>query len=173
MQRYFELNAKNVNGFDYPAMLSLREDVYKKLDSLYKNDFNSNQKYIKTPDDIKRYLNLFSKKTEGIYTGLNSVGRMKKFMEEFNIKAPMQNHSESTIIMENDLKQNGRYHRYLAHKLIDTDGRVYHMDYARFFPTEIQLNLKNKSKTPELANLVKDFILTKDIINRKEILKQI
>ena len=168
MQRCFGLDAKNAKGFDYPSMLSLTEEVCNKLQNLYRNDLNGSQKYVKNADDIKKYMNIITQKTEGVYTGLNSSGRMKQFMEEFGIKAPMQDHRKSTELMKEDLKQNGRYHKYIAHKLIDTDGRVYHMDYARFFPTEIQLNLKNKEKTPELANLKKDFFITKEIINRKE-----
>lgn len=168
MQRCFGLNAHNAKYFDYPSMLSLIDDVHKKLEMLYKYDLNEGQKYVKNKDDIKKYMDIITKKTESVDTGLNSVGRMKRFMEEFGIKAPMQDHRNSTKIMKEDLKKNGRYHMYIAHKLIDTDGRVYHMDYARFIPTEIQLNLKNKGKTPELANLVKDFTITKEIINRKE-----
>ena len=80
----------------------------------------------------------------------------------------MQNHDESTIILEKDLETLGRYHSYLGMKLIDTDGRVYHMDYARFFPTEIQLNLKDKSPAPKLANLKEDFKVLREIINRPE-----
>ena len=80
----------------------------------------------------------------------------------------MQDHAESTKIMYEDIKSLGRQHRYLAHKLIDADGRVYHMDYARFFPTEIQLNIKNKSATPRLANLREDCPITHEMINRLE-----
>ena len=103
-----------------------------------------------------------------IDTALNSSGRMKQFMKDFNIKAPMQEHDNTTPILAEDLQTYGRYHRYIGMKLIDTDGRVYHMDYARFFPTEIQLNIKDKSATPKLANLRKQFAITKDLINRKE-----
>ena len=105
---------------------------------------------------------------ERIETGLNSSGRMKEFMKDFNIKAPMQDHTETTKRMIQDLKENGRDHKALAKRLIDTDGKVYHMDYARFFPTEIQLNIEDKSPTPPLANL-RDFVVTKEIINRPEI----
>ena len=110
---------------------------------------------------------IISDKMEVIDTGLNSSGRMKQFMEAFGIKAPMQNHSETTPYFIEDLKQLGRYHHILAHKLIDTDGKVYHMDYARFFPTEIQLNINDKSSTPKLANL-QNFTITKALINQKE-----
>ena len=166
--RSFGLTARNADGFDIAAMFNLIENVTKKLEKLYQNDLNGSQKYIKSADDIKFYLTLASEKMDKIDTALNSSGRMQDFMKQFNIKAPMQDHTETSKIMFEDLLQNGRYHKYLAMKLIDTDGRVYHMDYARFFPTEIQLNLKNKNKTPDLANLRKQFVITKDIINRKE-----
>ena len=42
------------------------------------------------------------------------------------------------------------------------------MDYARFFPTEIQLNLKNKEAAPKLANLREDCLITNEMINRAE-----
>lgn len=77
---------------------------------------------------IKRHL-------ERIDTAFNSYGRTKQFMEVFKIKAPMQDHTETTKLMIEDLEENGRYHRVLAKRLIDTDSKVYHMDYARFFPT--------------------------------------
>ena len=70
--------------------------------------------------------------------------------------------------MAQSLEEDGRYHEPIVKRLIDTDGKVYHMDYARFFPTEIQLNIEDKSPTPPLANL-RDFVVTKEIINRAEI----
>ena len=85
----------------------------------------------------------------------------------------MQEHDNTTPILAEDLQTYGRYHRYLGMKLIDTDGRVYHMDYARFFPTEIQLNLKDKSPAPELANLRKDYPVSKELINWKETLRTV
>ena len=72
--------------------------------------------------------------------------------------------------MIEDLQENGRYHECMALRLIDTDGRVYHMNYAKFIPTEIQLNLSNKDiKPPKLANLVENYTLTKEVLNRSEV----
>lgn len=159
---------ESAEGFDFPAMLSYRAWVIEKVKKLYEQDLNGEQKYIKTQSDIERKIWLLTKKLENIDTSLNSSGRMLEFMRSFGIKVPMQEHTETTKIMEEDLKANGRYHRYLAHKLIDADGCVYHMDYARFFPTEIQLNFEDKSSTPRLANIRNDFVVTKDIINRPE-----
>lgn len=171
MTRGFGLDAKNAEYFDIAAMIDLRFDVLNKLEKLYKEDFLGKQKYIKSEADIANYTELFTNKIYRFDTGLNPSGRMEKFMQDFKIKAPMQDHTETTTIMAKDIENRGRYHKYLAMKLIDTDGKVYHMDYARFFPTEIQLNLKDKSPTPKLANLKEEFLISKEIINRKEILK--
>lgn len=171
MTRGFGLDAKNAEYFDVAAMIDLRFDVLSKLEKLYKEDLLGRQKYVKSEADIANYTELFNNKIYRFDTGLNSSGRMKQFMQDFKIKAPMQDHTESTAIMAKDLENRGRYHKYLGMKLIDTDGKVYHMDYARFFPTEIQLNLKDKSPTPKLANLKEEFSISKEIINRKEFLK--
>lgn len=168
MQRAFGFEAVNAEGFDPPAMFTLIEKVVKKVKQLFEQDLNGVQKYVKSEADIKQNMALITEKMERIDTALNSSGRMLEFMKSFGIKAPMQEHTESTRIMYEDLKNNGRYHRFIAHKLIDTDGRVYHMDYARFFPTEIQLNLKNRSASPRLANLKESCPITNEMINRQE-----
>lgn len=169
LTRCFGLKARNADYFDFGAIFTLVQDITKKLEKLYKADLESKQKYVKTPEDIKKYVKLASKRMEKVSTGLNSSGRMKQFLETFKIKdSSLENHTETTKAMYNELIQDGRHHIYLAHRLIDTDGRVYHMDYARFFPTEIQLNIKDKTPTPKLANLREDCPVTKEIINRKE-----
>lgn len=173
MTRSFGFDAQNAKYFDIPAMIRLRENVLENLESLYRADLNGAQKYIKNEKDIKTFMDLMSDKMNGFDCSLNSSGRMKQFMKEFNIKAPMQEHDNTTPILAEDLQTYGRYHRYLGMKLIDTDGRVYHMDYARFFPTEIQLNLKDKSPVPELANLRKDYPVSKELINWKETLRTV
>ena len=169
MVRSFGITAQNAEYFDIAAMFGLIKDVSKKLEKLYNNDLIGIGKYVNSKQDIKNYIEIVNKKISTIDTALNSSGRMKQFMKSFQIKAPMQNHDETTPILAKDLETLGRYHRYLGMKLIDVDGKVYHMDYARFFPTEIQLNLKNKSSAPKLANLREDFPVSKDIINRAEI----
>ena len=168
MTRCFGNDAKNAKYFDFSAMFELGNEVTNKLARMYNADLKGEQKYVKSKAEIDNLINLNFSKIFKFDADLNSSGRMKKFMQDFKIKAPMQDHSESTVIMANDLKQLGRYHRYLGMKLIDTDGKVYHMDYARFFPTEIQLNIKNKSSAPKLANLNEEFPITKETINKKE-----
>ena len=143
------------------------EDVLNKTTDLMSRDLNGERKYVKTQNDLDNKINALTKHLTVIDTMLNSSGRMKKFMSEFGIKAPMQNHSETTPLVINDLKTLGRFHKALAFRLIDTDGKVYHMDYARFIPTDIQLNIPNKNiPSPELANMVNEFKITDEIINK-------
>ncbi len=168
MQRAFGLNAVNAEGFDAATMFGLSQQVIEKVAKLYEADLQGEQKYIKSQNDLEQNLEVLRNKMSKISTALNSSGRMLEFMNSFGIKAPLQDHTESTKVMYQDLQEHGRYHRYLAHKLIDADGRVYHMDYARFFPTEIQLNLKNKTASPRLANLREDCQITDEMINRPE-----
>lgn len=166
--RSFGQNAKNAEHFNIDAMYSLINDVLSKLSKLYEEDMLGAQKFVKNKAEIEACMFAVMPHMLTVDTGLNSVGRMKNFMRAFNIEAPMQEHADITKVMIEDLEENGRYHRYLAHKLIDTDGRVYHMDYARFFPTEIQLNLDNKAPTPPLANLNTEYKISKELINAKE-----
>ena len=94
---------------------------------------------------------------------------MKKFMEEFGIKANLLEYDDGMKKVIEDLKETGRYHRYIMQRMIDADGKVYHMNYARFIPTEIQLNIPNKNiPSPKLANLQEDFVLTKELLNQPE-----
>lgn len=169
MLRSFDSKARCADGFNPAAMASLRNEVFTKISDLYKKDLNGEQKYIKNEQDLDLKLAILYGKMSKIDTGLNSSGRMKKFMEESNIKANLLEYDELMKRVIQDLKDNGRYHKTIMHRLIDTDGKVYHMNYARFFPTEIQLNISQKDiPSPELANLQKDFILTSEIINRPE-----
>lgn len=167
LARSFGPNAKNAKYFNHEAYIELMEDVLNKTTDLMSRDLNSERKYVKTQNDLDNKINALTKHLTVIDTMLNSSGRMKKFMSEFGIKAPMQNHSETTPLVINDLKTLGRFHKALAFRLIDTDGKVYHMDYARFIPTDIQLNIPNKNiPSPELANMVNEFKITDEIINK-------
>lgn len=162
--------AKNAKDFNDKAMTSLIKEVYKKVERMCKDDMSGEQKYIKNPNMLEsKLVNLYFK-LGMIDTSLNSSGRMKKFMQEFNIKAPLLEYDESMKKVLADLKEKGRHHNYIMHRLIDADGKVYHMNYARFIPTEIQLNIPQKNiPAPKLANTIEDFVLTKEILNRPEI----
>lgn len=168
--RSFGKDAKKANDFNHKAMFSLVQEVFDKVMNLYQNDLNGEQKYIKNKDDLSLKAAILYGKMSKIDTGLNSSGRMKKFMGDFGIKANLLEYDESIKRVIQDLKDRGRYHRAIMQRLIDTDGKVYHMNYARFFPTEIQLNLEQKDiPSPKLANMQPDFVVTQEMINRPEI----
>ena len=168
--RCFDSSAKNANGFDKKSLASLAQEVVDKLIELYKKDLNGNKKYIKTDHQLEYTVANVVFKMNHLDTSLNSSGRMKKFMQDFNIKAPLMEYDASMENVKKELAKNGRYHKYIMHRLIDADGKVYHMNYARFFPTEIQLNLSQKDvPSPKLANLDESFIVTKELLNLPEV----
>ena len=171
LTRSFPPGTKNADEFDTNAMLELIIEVMEKVSVLYQNDLKGAQKYVNSQQDINKIVEiLFNTKLNRIDTALNSAGRMKEFLKEFNIKIDLQDHEKIVKPMIDDLQKNGRWHKYIALRLIDTDGRVYHMNYAKFIPAEIQLNLENKDiKPPKLANLVEDYTITKEVLNRPEV----
>lgn len=168
MMRSFKANDKNSEGFNVKDMTRLRNEVLLKLQDLYNQDLQGKQRYIKSTNDIKKYLDMYQAKLNYVETSLNSSGRMKKLIEEYNIKATgMQDHSKTTPLIIESLQKSARQPRTIMMHLIDTDGKVYHMDYARFFPTEIQLNISGKNEqTPTLANLIKNFVITRESLNK-------
>ncbi len=168
MRSFRAAMAKRSQGFAEKDMSLLRDNVLNKLEKMYIEDLNGEQRYIKSEADLKKYIRIFKQKMLNIDTALNSSGRMKQFVEEFGIK-PMdfQDHSKTTPILIEHLKDSARNSRFCMLKLIDADGKVYHMDYARFFPTEIQLNISGKnSPTPSLANLIKQFTVTRENLKK-------
>ena len=159
---------KNTKYFRPEDMEELCYDVIKKLKEMYTKDLTGEQKHIKTYNDLRKNLELYIQKMSLIDTELNSSGRMQKFLKEHNIKSQtMQNHAEVTPLVIKEFKHDPRNAHILMQRIIDTDGRVYNMDYARFLKTEIQLNLEGKNTpTPKLANTVEDFVITKKNINK-------
>lgn len=166
--RAFHHEDKMSNGFNDLNMMQLIEETLTALNNLYKQDLYGEQKYVKTPQDYEKYMELYTQKLCTIDTALNSSGRMQKFIQEHNIKTNrLQDHSKTTPVIIDSLKDNARLSKILMQRLIDTDGKIYHMDYARFFPTELQLNIEGKNTpAPKLANLIEDFVITKKNINQ-------
>ena len=169
LARSFDFKAKNANGFNPKNLRNLAQDIIERVAELYHQDINGSRKYIKSQNMMdEKMVNLIMKMNH-LDTELNSSGRMKKFMEEFGIKANLLEYDDGMKKVIEDLKKTGRYHRYIMQRMIDADGKVYHMNYARFIPTEIQLNIPNKNiPSPKLANLQEDFVLTKELLNQPE-----
>lgn len=135
---------------------------------MYTKDLAGEQKVIKSKEDLNKFYNIFENKLSVIDTGLNSSGRMAQFIKDHNIKTTrLQDHAKITPQVINYYKENARRAPLIMQRYIDTDGRVYNMDYARFLKTEIQLNINGKdTPTPALANLVENFVITKKNIKK-------
>ena len=169
LARSFDFKAKNANGFNPKNLRNLAQDIIERVAELYHKDLNGSRKYIKSQNMMDEKMTNLILKMNHLDTELNSSGRMKKFMEEFGIKANLLEYDDGMKKVIEDLKKTGRYHRYIMQRMIDADGKVYHMNYARFIPTEIQLNIPNKNiPSPKLANLQEDFVLTKELLNQPE-----
>ena len=169
LARSFDFKAKNANGFNPKNLRNLAQDIIERVAELYHQDLNGSRKYIKSQNMMDEKMANLILKMNHLDTELNSSGRMKKFMEEFGIKANLLEYDDGMKKVIEDLKETGRYHRYIMQRMIDADGKVYHMNYARFIPTEIQLNIPNKNiPSPKLANLQEDFVLTKELLNQPE-----
>ena len=169
LARSFDFKAKNANGFNPKNLRNLAQDIIERVAELYHKDLNGSRKYIKSQNMMDEKMANLILKMNHLDTELNSSGRMKKFMEEFGIKANLLEYDDGMKKVIEDLKKTGRYHRYIMQRMIDADGKVYHMNYARFIPTEIQLNIPNKNiPSPKLANLQEDFVLTKELLNQPE-----
>jgi len=168
LRSFRAFTAKHSKGFNEKDMVALRTEVLRKLDDMFRKDFEGEKRYIKVEADIKKYMALFNRKMDKIDTRLNSSGRMADFVKEHGIvTTAFQDHSKTTPIIIDSLKESARKPKTILMRLIDADGKVYHMDYARFIPTEIQLNISGKNKpTPTLANLVKNFVITRENLNK-------
>ena len=161
--RAFHPSEKSTKNFNANDLILLCREVLKKLKDMYTKDLAGEQKVIKSKEDLNKFYNIFENKLSVIDTGLNSSGRMAQFIKDHNIKTTrLQDHAKITPQVINYYKENARRAPLIMQRYIDTDGRVYNMDYARFLKTEIQLNINGKdTPTPALANLVENFVITK------------
>ncbi len=170
LTRSLPARTKNAGEFDTNVMLELIMEVMSKVCSLYLEDLKGANKYVSSQRDVDNALEILFSKLDYIDTSLNSTGRMKEFLKEFNIKLDIQEYDKMVPRIIDDLQDNGRYHKYIALRLIDTDGKIYHMNYAMFIPTDLRLNIDNKNiRPPTLANLVDNYTLTKEVLNRPEV----
>lgn len=168
LMRAFHTSAKNSSDFNSKDMCILKDNLLAKLKELFKNDLNGEQKIIKSKADYDKYVKIYEQKlNQRVDNGLNNSGRMRTFVEEHNIKdKSLQNHDEITKQAIERLYPSDRLSTLIHHRLIDADGRVYYMDYARIIPTEIQLNIPGKNiPTPRLGTLVDNVIITRENIN--------
>lgn len=167
-----EKNMKNFTVDDYEIIST---HILQTLQSKYINDLMTNQKYIKDENQIQYSIKEYSKLLGNYDTSLLPSGRFKdlylkknpniteeEFETKFNQSLTYKRNYEKLKNTNNLCRNLIRYF-----KIIDTNGKLYLYDGYRLIPTEVSLNLNTKDKlTPKLSpDVVKDFIVTKDIIN--------
>lgn len=167
-----------IKDFNIDAYMQNVTNILNRLRKVCIYDYNNEQKFIKNEFTISYYINEYSRLlTENIDDDLIASERLKKIYFEKEPKMTQklyENHYPEIfkfrylyeqLKKEQDLnKLNVDYS-----KVVDTNGKLYLYDGYRFIPTEISLNLSTKDKiTPKLSpQVVDDFIVTREMINKK------
>ena len=137
IQRAFENNYKQLEGYQVKDLQKLIDEIIQKVKQMYINDFNSEQKVISSMDQVYKYINTIKKKTKETATGLGITGRL---LTNFKNKINVEKH---TMEPDNSLAS-----------IIDINGKVYFTDFEATKKTDIQLNYKNKNaETPQIYPL--------------------
>lgn len=142
------------------AHIQLLDEIKQKLKKLYIENNIS---------DIDKKLELFDLKTSRIETDLICTGRIKNILPEDSKKnSPLYEEISAERIKTK--KQPARIlENYLAHLLLDSNGKVYLTDLLDVRPTDIWLNFENKNKkTPEFYAMLKQKISTSDMFYETE-----
>lgn len=184
INRAFGWNVPNMQGYYFTDELKILSDVFKKFSKLCNDDFQTNQKYIKSKEHLLDILNIYANKLEQngevrnikdikIDIGLIAAPKLEKFIRDRNpqmsdsdfckiFKDVLSNYDSFALMREYKKYRSACLH-YL--KVIDSNGKVYLTDTHRVIPTDIHLNFINKDKqTQPFSTMVSDFVLTKKMI---------
>lgn len=159
---------KELDGFTEKDLDSLFKETISKLKELYTEDLNTENKYIKTPQDITNKLNEYQK----LYKVRNTIDYTEKLLklsntENYHLKLT----NEDIELANNTVKtMNNPLQAILDCKfcgITDANGDFYLTTYNSTYPTEIKLNLSASGKTtsPIRPNLQEDLPVTKNKIN--------
>ena len=159
---------KELDGFTEKDLDSLFKETISKLKELYTEDLNTENKYIKTPQDITNKLNEYQK----LYKVRNAIDYTEKLLklsntENYHLKLT----NEDIELANNTVKtMNNPLQAIIDCKfcgITDANGDFYLTTYNSTYPTEIKLNLSASGKTtsPIRPNLQEDLPVTKNKIN--------
>lgn len=177
IERPVENSQVKMKNFTEDEFKVTTNHILQKLHSLYEADLSGEQKYIKSNAQLKSNINEYSRIINNkIDTDLMMSGRLLELYKERkvfssqkdiekahkSIKRSNENYERIKICNRLDASDTN----YI--KIIDANGDLYMYDGYNTIPTEIALNISTKNqKTPELYPKPKrDFIVTRDIINK-------
>lgn len=158
--RALDNNTKNADGYREKDLIEIYKDILEKLEVLYINDFNSsNPKIIKKKDDIENNLKYIKEGIEEINTNLGYSGRLKKLVQE-NKKSKI-----TKLAKENEFNNPLKAAHSFKEGLIDINGKFYLTNWYETYPTDIELNYKNKGKiTAPISPYLRSEKITKGML---------
>lgn len=184
IKRAFGWNVPNMEGYYFTDELDILRDIFKRFSSMCKEDFKTNQKYIKSKVELDDVLWNFADRLEqkgdviplndlNIDTNIIGSPKLEKFVRERN---PQMKDFQFFELFKNALRSDERFDRikqfkkyrsaYLNYlKMIDANGKVYLTDSYKVIPTDLQLNFINRNKqTQPFSTLTGDFVLTEKML---------
>lgn len=168
--------AKNMQHHTVSDYSKIEKQILDTLREKMQLDLANERKYIKDQRDINYYMYNYTLLMGNVDTDLQASGRFKELYKKRN---PETTEKDFEINFPRVFLAKENYEHLKANKnlktlpmkclkMVDTNGKLYMYDGYRFIPTEIHLNLGTKDKTPpELSPTPEDFVVTKEMIERK------
>lgn len=165
LSRAMSNESKNSEGYSEKDLRKLMADYFDGLEKLYEDDYNSEQKIIKTREDIAlnlaKYRELFER--DGIDTSelISTEGRLSSIYDKDD---PM-----SVLTREMCLNNPKKASQAYYFGMIDANGDYYLTNYYETYKTDLKLNFKNKNKkTPPINPSLTSDPVTKEHIEAWE-----
>ena len=151
---------RNANGYREDDLFMLYSEIFNKLFKLYKQDYESGaHKVIKDKDQIEKNIDYLNEELKNIDKALGINGRMadlvtdKKIFAYKNTKARTYKDPQKAI-------------KGFKDGIIDVNGKLYITNWYENYPTDIQLNYKNKDKkTADISPYLNEKMITSDMLD--------
>lgn len=157
---------RHAKGYREDDLLKLYSEVFIKLLKLYKQDYESGaHKVIKDEEQINKNLDYLNKKLKKVDKSMGINGRLADIVTDKKIDAYKATKERTYANPHKAVKA-------FTDGLIDLNGKLYVMNWYETYPTDIQLNYKNKDKItapihPSLNEQKITSDMLEDLDNRK------
>lgn len=147
-------------GYSKEDLAELIDEISSKLLKLYEKDLASDKKFVKDFGDVFDMINIFELKSQDISTLRVAQGRIEKLLKkDDDMFVGKKENFEKFDTAQKAL------HSKDFEAIIDSNGKVYLTDFVMTYPTDIQMNFKNKDKTTApIAPDLQDEIINKEMI---------
>ena len=160
-------DGEKFKDFNVNSINELFDEILIKLRRMYKNDLETEQKYVSSKKEIESILKILKNKYKMQPTRtITYTEKAQKSFGATGVTAFDHFGVLNTDINEHEYFEHIDEYRFNYVGVIDANGNYYFTNYEHSIPTELSLNLSSKGKTtapirPYLSNVV----LTKEKIN--------